>query len=105
MKFSFGILLATSLVFKTIEASIPRCSDCTVYATSDDGTAWGWENDAYCRIPSSCTKSTEMKKTTTTTTPKKATTTKKTTTSKKSTTTISSSSSSSTPVAHEKDEN
>jgi len=57
MKFIFGFLLASSLLLKNVEATIPKCSDCNIFATGKDGSLWGWENDSFCGIPSSCSSS------------------------------------------------
>ncbi|ORX83357.1 hypothetical protein BCR32DRAFT_292032 [Anaeromyces robustus] len=96
MKYILGLLLV--LLVNNIEASTPKCSDCTVYATGKDGTSWGWENDSFCKLPSKCystttkkssivkTKSTYInKKTTTSTKDSDKSTTQKVTTSNKTT--------------------
>jgi len=91
MKYILGFLLASSLLFNNVEASIPKCSDCSVYATGKDGTLWGWEDDSFCRLSSSCSSDSKKttKKTSKKTTTKKSTTTKKdSTTTKKATTVV-----------------
>jgi len=117
MKYILGLLLIL-LVNNNIEASIPKCSDCTVYATGKDGTSWGWENDSFCRLPSKCnsktttkksslvkTKSTIInKKTTTTSTKEKDKSTTEKVTSTKKHTSITSKKTSTTEVTSEKKE-
>lgn len=81
MKCVLGLLLVSSLLLNNIEASIPKCSDCTVFATGKDGTLWGWEDDSFCKLSSKCSSSEgssiSTTKTRTTTVIKKTTTVKK----------------------------
>jgi hypothetical protein len=71
---ALGLLLASSLIISNVEATIPKCTDCTVFTTGKDGSLWGWENDSFCRIPKKCYK-TKTTKTTKKTTSKKITST------------------------------
>ncbi|KAL6590479.1 hypothetical protein U3516DRAFT_920371 [Neocallimastix sp. 'constans'] len=57
MKFTFGLLLVSSLLLKNVKSTIPECTDCDTFATGKDGSLWGWENDSFCKIPSSCSSS------------------------------------------------
>ncbi|OUM58455.1 carbohydrate-binding module family 10 protein [Piromyces sp. E2] len=66
MKFVLGVLLVSSLLLNNIEASVPKCSDCEVFATGKDGTLWGWEDDSFCRLSSKCSSSSGSSKTKTT---------------------------------------
>ncbi|KAL6590478.1 hypothetical protein U3516DRAFT_857021 [Neocallimastix sp. 'constans'] len=59
MKFTLGLLFTSSLLLKNTKAVIPNCSDCSVYTTGKDGSLWGWENDSFCKIPSSCSNGSE----------------------------------------------
>jgi len=59
MKIIYYIFLVTFLLFKNIEAIIPQCSDCKVYAISKDDISWGFENDNFCKLSPSCLKNSE----------------------------------------------
>jgi len=76
MKYVLELLLA-SLLLNNVKASSPKCRECNVFATGKDGTLWGWEDDTFCKLSSSCYdnsyKSTTKKRTTTYTTTKKTT--------------------------------
>jgi len=98
MKYIFGGILLVSLLFSNTEAiTYPVCSDCTVYATGEDGSLWGWSNGNFCTLSEKCTSNapkTTKKKVETTTkvitySKKKITsTTKREVTTKKNTTTV-----------------
>ncbi|ORX42538.1 hypothetical protein BCR36DRAFT_587119 [Piromyces finnis] len=84
MKSILGLLLVSSLLLNNVKASIPKCNECSVFATGKDGTLWGWEEDSFCKLPTKCSSSSSSNGSATT----KTSTIKKTTTVIKKTTTI-----------------
>ncbi|ORX79140.1 hypothetical protein BCR32DRAFT_38270 [Anaeromyces robustus] len=65
MKYIFGFLIISSLIFNSIETNINYnyCTSCQIYATGKDGSLWGWENDNPCKIRNKCISNNNTNKT------------------------------------------